>query len=130
MNMKIIAKLLSFLILLSMIGCVSVHQLGENSYMTDPTSEYGVSNIPEETCRKRGKNPIINNMTGDWFNGYVVLFSCDGTDSQSNSQGPIQKTPTSTKTTISLEEASVKCKELGFTPQSEKFGQCVLQLTR
>jgi hypothetical protein len=32
--------------------------------------------------------------------------------------------------TMSLENAKEKCKSIGFTPGTEKFGGCVLQLTR
>jgi hypothetical protein len=31
---------------------------------------------------------------------------------------------------ISFEDAQNKCKELGFTPKTEKFGKCVLQLIK
>ncbi len=36
----------------------------------------------------------------------------------------------SAKDNFSLESAKSKCEELGFVPKTEKFGQCVLQISK
>ncbi len=60
-------------------------------------------------------------------NGYVPVTQNSTAVTAPRSQSLQQP---DTPSTMSLENAKEKCKSIGFTPGTEKFGGCVLQLTK
>jgi hypothetical protein len=119
---------ISTLVIVGVAGCGAM-SVGTNHYLTDTVSLFGAKQIPNETCQKLGKIPEIKSITENLI-GYIAEFSCVDAVSPNASQARNTGAQPVSRTTVNLEEAASKCRELGFTPQTERFGQCVLQLTR
>jgi hypothetical protein len=61
--------------------------------------------------------------------GYKVYrYQCNGP--QYSNPASVTATPVVTKPSVSIDEAKQQCKDLGFKPGTEKFGNCVLELSK
>lgn len=83
----------------------------------------------------------VDNPNGTWLGGnkYTAgnvppeVYAASGRDAPLPIEPPpsdyTPPPPTPTSDSMSIDKAKSECEELGLTPKTEKFGECVLSLT-
>lgn len=144
-------NLLLILLLIFISGCegIKVKKYGTGvGRLTVPSTEFSEIQMKaraEQECKVQNMvlSSISLNERGDGqpfdntFMGYKFYdFFCESPPDpvQLNpvrtEQKEIKNEPSQAQTKITIEEAKDKCKTLGFKSGTEKFGSCVLELTK
>lgn len=104
---------------------------------TDSKWDVGVARarkLAERNCEIRGLGSLTNFYLrdGDWDWNYVYKCSVSTPvpQSQFNANQNLPQPPRSQTNEKDIDSAKKKCEQLGLKPATERFGQCVLQLTR
>lgn len=98
-----------------------------------------VHNLASNHCRNFGKEAYLDRKSDRAFlrseyDIYYFLCTEKSSSTPQRVQAPVPESTyapeTSTKPSLSINEASKKCKELGFETGTETFGNCVLKLSK
>lgn len=134
-------KLLFFLFLIILSGCGSQTVRFPNSgngYSAELRfGSLGWKGITEpaiaDACKEYGGVDQSSIKTQDIISDIIVTFKCNiANDSYIKNQDATKLivSPKKAKSTISIEQAKADCTSLGFKEKTEKFGNCVLELTK
>ena len=88
-----------------------------------------------EICSPLGGVKYAPSLSFDGLLGYKrYSYECNGPQPVGRNPAPLSNLPQTNnslpKQIISIDKAKQQCKDLGFKAATEKFGNCVLELTR
>lgn len=129
-------------------GCVSVYEKGStpNSVVIKSHSISGsissVNNQALQYCRNYGSSPVLRDVkkggllffgSSDHGEYDAYYFDCvrqDKIERVDSSKDADKKNLKGNQKDVDLSEYKKRCSDLGFKPNTEEFGKCVLQLSK